>query len=182
MLRSHWLKRICGAAIGLMAVPGMAWAQLSPYSGRLPVNPGVFGWAGGMNTHVYNPHLYNPSLYSNAGSAINPWAVPQTLLAPGLPLYPLLPFDSALRGVPIDLRARLHVVVPANDAEVWFEGVKMKQTGRDRYYFSPALDPNSRYSYDVRVRWRDKQGEHSQNRRVTVTAGATQMLDFTGNN
>jgi uncharacterized protein (TIGR03000 family) len=78
---------------------------------------------------------------------------------------------------PADARAYVTLMVPEG-AEVWFEGKKTTATGIVREFRSPPLDPGYQYSYDVRVRWRQKGEDMTQTRQVIVTAGADVVLDF----
>jgi uncharacterized protein (TIGR03000 family) len=72
---------------------------------------------------------------------------------------------------PVENVARLQVAVPDTDAEVWLNGVRMKQTGLNRQYNSPPLKAGETYAYDVRVRWTEngKAVERSQTIRVQAS-------------
>jgi uncharacterized protein (TIGR03000 family) len=76
-----------------------------------------------------------------------------------------------------DTRAQITVSVPA-DAEIWFEGTKMTSTGSVREYQSPPLTPGSRYTYDIRARWTEKEHEVTQTQQVEVSAGARVDVRF----
>jgi uncharacterized protein (TIGR03000 family) len=52
-----------------------------------------------------------------------------------------------------DNKARLHVTLPAN-AELWFNGQRMKCTGPERDFISPQLKEGETYAYQVKARWR----------------------------
>jgi len=81
-------------------------------------------------------------------------------------------------GVNSSKDARVHVAVPAN-AEVWFGGFKTSQTGTDRVYQSPPLDPGKAYRYEVRARWTAANGKVvDRNREVRVRAGQSARVDF----
>ena len=70
------------------------------------------------------------------------------------------------------------MVVPP-DAQVWFDGKLTSQSGETRYFASPPLAPGRQYVYDVKVRWRDKDGkEVTRTRRVDVSANANVTVDF----
>ena len=65
------------------------------------------------------------------------------------------------------------------NAEVWFEGVRMTQTGLERHFVTPALEPGSPYTMEVRVRWNDTSGkQQSRTERIDVRAGGFQTVDF----
>src|SRR5581483_7157551 len=53
--------------------------------------------------------------------------------------------------------ANIRVHVPAN-AELWFEDSRTNQTGSDRTFVSPPLDPNRTFTYTLRAKWRDANG------------------------
>jgi uncharacterized protein (TIGR03000 family) len=71
------------------------------------------------------------------------------------------------------------ITVPA-DADLWFDGVKTTQAGPHREFVSPPLRAGHYYSYDVRVRWKNKGREDDLTRHVTFYAGDQVNLDFTG--
>jgi uncharacterized protein (TIGR03000 family) len=57
-------------------------------------------------------------------------------------------------------------------AEVWFNGTKTAaQTKAVRRFVTPALEPGQDYTYDIRVRWREKDRPLEQTRRIMVRAG-----------
>ncbi len=146
-----------------------------------------------------SPYAYNPLLYNAAFAPGSPGYASMVLPLPGyvasIPprrrttVEPALAVNPAAGGVRQadydadagDSRARIEVVVPTANAEVVMEGKTMGQSGKVREYFSPPLEAGSRYVYDVTVRWRDSEGEHSQTRRVRVSAGARERVDFTAN-
>ena len=77
-------------------------------------------------------------------------------------------------------RAQLEVRVPAANAEVYIDGVLMKQTGLDRRFVTPALDAGSTYEMEIQTRWFDSSGmPHTQARRISVRAGGNQTVDLT---
>jgi uncharacterized protein (TIGR03000 family) len=76
-----------------------------------------------------------------------------------------------------DPTAHVTVHVPP-DAEVWFNDMKMELTGPTREFFSPPLTAGRRYSYQVRLRWKDKGQTVTQTRKVVVSAGSRVQVDF----
>jgi uncharacterized protein (TIGR03000 family) len=86
-------------------------------------------------------------------------------------------YGAYSRPAPDNL-ARVRVIVPA-DAKVWFDDKATRQDGTDRRFESPALTPGRAYTYDVKARWRDKDGkEVTRTRRVDVSANANVTVDF----
>jgi uncharacterized protein (TIGR03000 family) len=87
--------------------------------------------------------------------------------------------DTALpKSGGTDNKARIWLRVPKN-AEVWVNGVKTKQTGETRYFYSPALEPGKKYSYQMRVLWKKGEKPVEETERILVQAGATIRRDFT---
>jgi uncharacterized protein (TIGR03000 family) len=69
------------------------------------------------------------------------------------------------------------VAVPP-EAEVWFEGNKTVQAGRERTFQSPPLAAGSSYVYTVRARWKQDGKEVDQVQAVGVQAGQTARVSF----
>jgi uncharacterized protein (TIGR03000 family) len=77
-----------------------------------------------------------------------------------------------------DHKAHIWLRVP-KDATVWVDGVKTKQTGEARYFFSPPLTPGKKYTYQMRVRWKEDGKPVEKTRSIAVHAGANVRLDLT---
>lgn len=77
-----------------------------------------------------------------------------------------------------DNRAHIWLYLPAK-AEVWVNGVKTKQTGEARYFYSPPLTPSRKYVYQMRVRWMKDGKPIEKTQRLLVRAGATVRRDVT---
>lgn len=147
----------------------------------------------GYNSGVYNPYGFGMNSYSYSGPITLPgWLASGTSPRSRSSLYPALPvngsnFNNDLIIIPAsgtapDDRARLEIRVPVADAKVWLDGVPMTQTGLTRRFVTPPLDPASRYSYEVKVQWRDGSGPHEETRRVSVRAGTNPMVAFSNRN
>jgi uncharacterized protein (TIGR03000 family) len=74
--------------------------------------------------------------------------------------------------------ADVEVRVPS-DAVLWFEGVRMKQTGSQRSFISPPLQPGKEYKYNVRIQWTENGQPVEQTRTIIVRAGEQVQVDFT---
>ena len=74
-------------------------------------------------------------------------------------------------------KAHIWLRVPEN-AEIWVNGVKTKQTGESRYFFSPPLAPGKKYSYQMRVRWNKDGKPVEETQTILVHAGATIRRDI----
>jgi uncharacterized protein (TIGR03000 family) len=59
----------------------------------------------------------------------------------------------------------------AEDAELWFQGIRMAPTGARRLFTTPPLRPGLAYTYDVFVRWRHDGREVKRTERLSVRAG-----------
>jgi uncharacterized protein (TIGR03000 family) len=79
---------------------------------------------------------------------------------------------------PNDNAAHLLVVVPAN-AEVWFDGSRTQQTGEEREFVSPPLQPGRTFSYAVKARWTQDGKTVEQTRTIPVWANLWRPIDFT---
>lgn len=154
---------------------GPSWGSYSPYQfyggpyfGGSPYGGyGYPGWGGGYG---YYSTTYITPVISVASTAT---AAPLIRSA----VYPATPWrESAVMtaGAHVDVR------VPAADAQVWIDGVRMKQTGLERRFVTPALDAGSVYDLEVRASWCDPAGvPYTQTRRLNVRAGNHQTVDFT---
>lgn len=69
-------------------------------------------------------------------------------------------------------RAAIHVNVPAANAELWFDGVRVTQQGAQSEYLTPPLEGAGKYAYEVRVRWTDATGRpHEVTQNLSFNAG-----------
>jgi uncharacterized protein (TIGR03000 family) len=180
------------STLGALLVPATAHAQFGFFGGSsygygspygYSMNPYGYGYGipyGGYPS--YGGYVTGPQYYYSGGyvppivysvstasvTAANPRVRPA--------VYPAIPF----RATPVEgMQARIDVRVPAEGAEVWFEGVLMKQTGMERHFVTPELEPGSVYTMEIRVRWNDAGGkQQTRTERIDVRAGALQAVDF----
>lgn len=73
--------------------------------------------------------------------------------------------------------AEITVRVPP-DAEVWIEGVKMRQQGSIRRFVSPRLASGKTYSYEIRAVWTEKDRPIDQKQEISLRAGDRSSLTF----
>jgi uncharacterized protein (TIGR03000 family) len=66
--------------------------------------------------------------------------------------------------------AEIDLTVPA-DANVWFQGIKIKQTGLVRMLVTPPLKSGRAYSYEIRAAYMENGREVTTVRNLTVRAG-----------
>jgi uncharacterized protein (TIGR03000 family) len=89
----------------------------------------------------------------------------------------ILPFMT-VREATLDNKAHLWLRVPKN-AEIWVNGVKTKQTGELRHFFSPPLTSGKKYGYQMRLRWMKDGKAVEETQRILVQPGQTIRRDFT---
>lgn len=137
-----------------LSAPFYAGAGLSPYYpnygfGYAPylATPGYFG-----GPYAATPYAYQP-----------PPPPPATVLPPVAP-------EEAVMPRPQDGVARVSLRVP-EDAEVWIEGVKMRQTGERRHFVTPPLKSGKAYEYEIRVAWTENGRPAAETQRLAVHAG-----------
>jgi uncharacterized protein (TIGR03000 family) len=128
--------------------------------------PGVYG----SQTMGVQVREYRPSLRTS----FYPPAEGYALLDP-IPVTPARPPEDVK---PLTNQASLTVHVPAN-AELWFQGERMTNTGPIRDFVTPLLLANRDYTYDIRATWRDPNGvEVTRKRHITVRAGDRLDVDM----
>jgi uncharacterized protein (TIGR03000 family) len=66
--------------------------------------------------------------------------------------------------------AEIDLTVPA-DANVWFQGIKIKQTGLVRLLVTPPLKSGRSYSYEIRATYMENGREVTTVRNLSVRAG-----------
>jgi uncharacterized protein (TIGR03000 family) len=125
---------------------------------------GGYGGYGGYGYGGYGGYGYGPTYagYYAPGAYDDQAVVPATEEAP--------PKDDA---------AHILVIVPSDDAEVWFEGVKTKQTGKEREFVSPVLPEGKNFTYEIRAKWTADGKVVEQKRTVQVFANKWMFVDFT---
>ena len=119
--------------------------------------------------------LPGPSPYTISNAARS--APTQSSMGVGIGGGFIPPFLT-VRDTPLDNKAHVRLRVPEN-AEIWVNGVKTKQTGELRYFFSPPLTPGKKYSYQIRLRWMKDGKPVEESQRIPVQAGQTIRRDFT---
>jgi uncharacterized protein (TIGR03000 family) len=91
---------------------------------------------------------------------------------------PSTQFQNAQPPAP-DNAAHLMLLVPDN-AQIWFEGQKTSQTGKQREFITPVLEPGKSYTYTIRVRATSSDGRPTdETRDIRVRANDWWSIDFT---
>lgn len=172
-----------GMALGLFlaASPALAWPLGAPlYTNRYDLPPSMYGY----DLDNRNPGYYGGSRYREFynfgrgyGLANYPGPVPNYPYATrGFPAYNPQPHpEPAVRAA--DFVAYLDVKVP-EDAQVWLEGKPTRQTGSDRLYVSPPLEPGPTFTYEIRARWLENGHAIEQTQSVDVRAGSRVSVQF----
>jgi uncharacterized protein (TIGR03000 family) len=127
------------------------------------------GWPNGYTDWYYRPWYWDDDAPFRRQYAV----VQPVIIATVPPLAPVPRNEAPATAVQINVR------VPA-DAEVWVEGTKTTQTGTRRTFVSPPLDPDETFTYTVRARWHDADGEVDRTRKAQVSAGDEITLNFVG--
>ena len=70
------------------------------------------------------------------------------------------------------------MLVPAADAQVWFENNATTQRGMERLFESPPLAPNQNFIYTIKARWMENGQAVNRERRVNVQAGQSVTVNF----
>jgi uncharacterized protein (TIGR03000 family) len=146
--------------------PGLPGSTQYPYWGTAPQSFAP--------SRVTVP-LPGPSPFTISNAARS--ALPHSSVGVGLGGGFILPFMT-VRDAPLDNKAHIWLRVPKS-AEIWVNGVKTKQSGESRYFFSPPLTPGKKYSYQVRLRWMKDGKPVEETRSILIEAGLTIRRDFT---
>jgi uncharacterized protein (TIGR03000 family) len=79
---------------------------------------------------------------------------------------------------PRSATALVVVMVPADSAELWFNGAKTQTKGQRREFVTPELPPGQVFNYEVRVKWTVDGKEFDRTRTVRVQAGSQSIVNF----
>jgi uncharacterized protein (TIGR03000 family) len=155
-----------GLAALFVALPERAVAQYRLGGVARIGNIGGIGginWSpGGIFWRGYSVSGWSPRVYRGTYSYGYPVYYPQ--YSNGYTAYYPQEQEVDTNAVTI----RMHV---PSGARVWLEGKETSQSGADRMFVSPSLEPGYEYVYHIRVQW-DQNGQTVQrNREVTVHAG-----------
>ena len=172
----------------LVANPGTNFNPgLSGYRDHYPNTYPTFHYPYSYSYHFPGPYsYYNPSLWS--GWAFDPehgglgagYSYEDFYDDFGIEAgrdnssSPTQPGTTTAQG---EVPAKVIVRVPAN-AEVWLEGSKTSLTGPVRHFVSPPLEPGSRYTYEIRARWKEDGRAVTQTQKVAVSPGRDVTVNF----
>jgi uncharacterized protein (TIGR03000 family) len=74
--------------------------------------------------------------------------------------------------------ATIRLTLPDLNARVTFDDTQTQQTGTNRVFTSPSLEPGKSYTYKVRATWTENGQETTSTKDVLIQAGRTTTVDF----
>src|SRR5438445_4246322 len=81
--------------------------------------------------------------------------------------------------MPGNAPARVTVIVPTPDAQVFFGDTPTRQTGTTvREFVSPPLEPGKQFQYELRAQWKQGDQTMDQKQTVDVQAGGRAVANF----
>jgi uncharacterized protein (TIGR03000 family) len=141
--------------------------------------PGSYGYAGLGYGGYYPGYVTNSSggYYPGYTYASGPVYSGNIVAAAGPPATVNGTRQASYYTPAADNKAHLHVHVPAG-ARVWVGGAATTQTGTERDFVSPELNPGKTYSYEVKARWTQDGQPVEETRTVKVRANETSNVRF----
>jgi len=139
-------------------------------------SPGYYGssyYGSGYSMPYYGSSYYTPS-----------YTYTQPYYSDGVQGYAGTPTTSSYQAFyppsnqtldPNRAMIRVHV---SPDAQVMFNGTPTNQSGPQRVFMTPQLNPGEGYSYEISARWNENGQEQSQTRTVRFQAGKTVEVNF----
>jgi uncharacterized protein (TIGR03000 family) len=130
----------------------------------LGLGVGYYGWVGPFRASP-RPHP----------STVSVWPVIEQVAPAGDPVAA----DAGKPGIPPGGCLYLSVKVPQPAAEVLVDGVKTVQTGTDRLFESPPVEPGKDFAYELTARWVERGVTVERKKVVTGQSGEVVRVDFT---
>jgi uncharacterized protein (TIGR03000 family) len=149
-------------------MPGWDWRRIYPWSpynyGRNPYNPIIYPYS------PYYAYVPQPTPFEDQPlpTYTTPLTTTQSMVPEPTGPIQVPPADAAL----------IRLYVPDPYAEIWFNDARTYSTGSTRYYVSPDLASSKPYYYEVTARWTHDGQAVTEDRRVSVSPGATAVVDF----
>jgi uncharacterized protein (TIGR03000 family) len=167
------------AAVAMIFIPTPGKAQL--YDAftvlRLPDRTVYFAPQGYLPAAAFFPTVFDaypyrgwPASYPLASYPFAPGSINPMSFSP-------LSYDPTANSQPMLENSSISLRVPSS-AEVLIQGKKMKETGTDRQFTLPPLDPQKTYDYDVRVTWSDNGRQISDTHHLKVRAGDQKSISY----
>jgi uncharacterized protein (TIGR03000 family) len=130
--------------------------------------PGLYAYPSyGYGGYYSDSYSYPTTVYNN-----NTYVVPPNQSQYYSPEQAPMPMRKAS-----DNKARIRVRVPA-DAALWIDGEPTRQTGEAREFITPALEPETTYTYTMKARWMQGNEPVERTIKVDVQANQTSIADF----
>lgn len=130
------------------------------------------GFGLGYSSYPAGFGINGPTILPGFGAATSPRMRPTVY--PAIPLPTNEVIAAQLAGSD-ENRATLNLRVPTTNARVFIEGVQMTQSGTQRQFVTPALEPGS-YQTQVRVEWDTERGQQSRLRTITLSPGTERTV------
>ncbi|HTU20233.1 MAG TPA: TIGR03000 domain-containing protein [Gemmataceae bacterium] len=133
----------------------------------------------GWETHPYgvpaNLLPWNHPEYQGYGETAKP-AAPPPIVQSAPKRYTIT--VQRLPQKPQDVHPHIAVLMAhlPEHAQVWFNGLATKSTGKIRYFESPQLTPGKHYFYSVRIVWHENGKWVHKTEKVPVAAGEMHCL------
>ncbi len=168
-----------GGGYGFGNMGGWNSGYIAPFGGGITgvgYNYGAPGWGYGAPGWGYGAQAY-PYGTGTTTTIMVPGFGASDPLRSRARLYPAIAEPSrevilaALEATDPN-KARIDLHLPAADAKVYLDGKQTEQTGMDRMFVTPRLNPASRYSMAVEVVWQDQNGRSQTTRRKSFSAPA----------
>jgi uncharacterized protein (TIGR03000 family) len=156
-------------AYGAFAYPGGNWPSYYGYYGGWPYySYGYNPWTGSLNS--YYGTTYAPQYESGVIGSTRTYGYARETANESGNYGTTTSFPSTA--------ALISVIVPP-EAEIWFDNYKTKQTGTERRFLTPSLDPNRNFFYEVHARWMENNRPVEKTEVVRFHAGEQPTVDFT---
>ena len=75
--------------------------------------------------------------------------------------------------------ARFTIMLPNEDAEIWFDNAPTKLRGRERVFNTPIIQGDG--TYTIKARWMENGQPIERERRIVVRGGQAHVVDFRAN-
>jgi len=121
-------------------------------------------------SYSYATPSYSQPMYSNSG-----YAVPQTTMNSGVVQSSYYNSTDSQNNSNV---ARVRVILPSQEAQLWISDVQMQGSGMERMFQSPALESGKSYMYRIRAQWNAEGRAMDRTREVEVRPGQEFTVNF----
>jgi uncharacterized protein (TIGR03000 family) len=168
---------LAAAVLLLAAVPATAQQGWQFFGGQGTGYPGAGSAYGGNYAPAAGYSYAAPSFYAPGYvySAPGYYAAPYSYAAPSSAAQTAAYYGLNASG---ERLAVINLRVP-DGAVVRFGSEQTTQTGTERRFFSPPLQPGRGYTYDVQVQWKEGDRTVDRHRTIDLRAGQQVNVNFT---